>query len=55
MPLIYCKISFILTWSLNCVIYERNRETITDAKRHVAVVTLSTDTDYNAKLLQQLK
>ena len=45
MPLINCEISLIPIWSLTCVISEGNRGTtfaITDAKRHVPVVTLST-------------
>ena len=58
MPLINCEINFILTWSANCVITNdaANQATIfaiTDTKRYVSVVTLSTQD--NAKLLQQLK
>ena len=56
MLLINCEVSLILTWSRNCVISSANGETkfkITETKRYVAVVTLSTQD--NAKLLQQLK
>ena len=45
MPLINCEIILILTWSKNCVISFSNRKTkfsITDTKRYVQVVTLST-------------
>ena len=58
MPLINCEINIILTWSENCVISNSaaNQGTtfaITGTKLYVPVVTLSTQ--YNAKLLQQLK
>ena len=58
MPLINCEINLLLTWSLNCVIFNAaaNQVTtfaITDTKCYVPVVTLSTQD--NAKLLQQLK
>ena len=53
---INCKITFNLTWSVNSIICEKDRETtvaITGTKRHILVVTLSTQD--NTKLLQQLK
>ena len=59
MPLINCKVNFILTWSRNCVIVssdDANQNAtlaITNTKLYVPVVTLSTQD--NAKLLQQLK
>ena len=58
MPLINCKINFILTWSANCVISNTSANeatifAITDTKLYVIVVTLSTQG--NAKLLEQLK
>ena len=58
MPLINCKINLILTWSNRCFIIDNpiaDQEptfTITDTKRYVPVVTLSTQD--NAKLLEQL-
>ena len=55
-PLINCKVTLNLTFSTNCVIPEVDRVTtfaITNAKRYVPVVTLSTQC--NAKLLHQLK
>ena len=55
-PLIYCEVNLILTWSSTCVITnstDAERFAITDTKRFVPVVTLSTQD--NAKLLQQLK
>ena len=58
MPLINCKINLILTWSNRCFIIDNpiaDQEptfTITDTKRYVPVVTLSTQG--NAKLLEQL-
>ena len=56
MPLINCEVNLILTWSSTCVITNSTgagRFAITDTKLYVPVVTLSTQ--YNAKLLQQLK
>ena len=59
MPLINCEIELILTWSRNCVmIYtDVNNQnptfTITETNLYVPVVTLSTQ--YNVKLLPQLK
>ena len=56
MPLINCEVNLILTWSPTCVISSATGETkfkITETKLYVPVVTLSTQ--YNAKLLQQLK
>ena len=58
MPLINCKINFILTWSENCVISntaanEDKTFAVTDAKLYASVGTLSTED--NAKLFQQLK
>ena len=59
MPLITCEINLILTWSSTCVIVSTNIANqvatfeITNAKRYVPVVTLSTQE--SAKLLQQLK
>ena len=56
MPLIYCEINLILTWSANCVIVSTNVANqnatfkITDAKLYVPVVTLLTKD--NSKLLQ---
>ena len=49
---INCKITFNLTWSANSIICEKDRETtvaITGTKRHILVVTLSTQD--NTKLL----
>ena len=57
--LINCEINLILAWSDRCFITDNpiaNQEptfTITDAKLYALVVILSTQ--YNAKLLQQLK
>ena len=56
MPLVNSEVNLILTWSSTCVITNcRGAGTfeITDTKRYVPVVTLSTKE--NAKLLQQLK
>ena len=56
MPLINCEVNLILTWSSTCVITDSTGAgtfEITDTKRYVPVVTLSTQE--NAKLLQQLK
>ena len=59
MPLINCEVNLILIWSANCVIVYTNVAnqgatfTITETKRYVPVVTLSTQD--NAKLLRQLK
>ena len=56
MPLINCEVNLILTWSSTCVITESNGAgtfAITDTKRYVPVVTLSTQE--NTKFLQQLK
>ena len=59
MPLINCKIEFILTWSRNSVIISTNIDnqiptfTITETNLYVPVVTLSSQD--NAKLLSQLK
>ena len=56
MPLINCKINFILTWSANCVITNSTGAgtfAIADTKRYVLAVSLSTQD--NTKLLQQLK
>ena len=55
MPLFGCEINLILSWSQNCVICSTIRKTkfaITDTKRYVPVVTLSTQD--NAQLLEQL-
>ena len=55
-PLIDCEVNLILTWSSTCVITDytgAGRFAITDTKRYVPVVTLSTQE--NTKLLQQLK
>ena len=57
--LINCEINLMLTWSVKCVTSSNavtDQETkfaITDTKRYVPVVTLSTQG--NEKLLQQLK
>ena len=56
MSLIYCKIKLILIWSDRCVLSNDLKAitfAITDAKRYVPVLTLSTQD--NAKLLQQQK
>ena len=56
MSLISCEVNFILTWSKDCVTTNsrsKGRFAITDTKRYVLVVILSTQ--YNATLLQQLK
>ena len=57
MPLINCEISVdFLTWSKKCVISSAVGITefkITDTKRNVPVVTLSTED--NVKLLKQLE
>ena len=54
MSLINCEVSLCLTWSSTCVIINSTSEarfTITDTKRFVAVVNLSTQD--NEKFLQQ--
>ena len=56
MPLINCEVNLELTWSRDCVITNSTgagKFVITEAKRYVPVVTLSTQD--NTKLLQQLK
>ena len=56
MPLINCKVNFILTWSKDCIITNSTgagKFARTDTKLYVPVVTLSTQD--NTKLLQQLK
>ena len=56
MPLINCEVNLILTWSSTCIITDSTGNAtieISDTKRYVPVVTLSTEE--NAKLLQQLK
>ena len=59
MTLMNCEINLILTWLANCFkIYasvdnQVPKFTITDTKRYVPVVTLSTQD--NEKLFQQLK
>ena len=59
MPLNYCEVELILTWSAGCVVIYTDVAnplstfTITEANIHVPVVTLSTRD--NAKLLPQLK
>ena len=59
MPLINCEVEPILTWSVNWVIIYTDADnqvptfTITETNLYVPVVTLSTQ--YNAKLLPQLK
>ena len=56
MPLINREVTLFLTWSPTCVITNSTGEwrfTITDTKLYVATVTSSTQD--NAKLLQQLK
>ena len=56
MPLIYCEVNFILTWSSTCVITnstDAGTFAITDTKLYVSVVILSTQD--KSKLLQQLK
>ena len=55
-PLINSEVNRILTWSLTCAITNSTgagRFAITDTKRYVPVVTLSTQD--NAKLLQELQ
>ena len=59
MPLINCQMELILDWSANCVIISTDNPgqnptfTITETNLYVPVVTLSTQ--YNSKLLPQLK
>ena len=56
MPLINCKINFILAWSSTAVITNSTGVgifAITDTKLYVTAVTLSTQD--NAKRLKQLK
>ena len=59
MPLIYCEINFILTWSGSCfmvagtVVNQASTFAITDTKLYFLAVTLSTQD--NAKLLEELK
>ena len=56
MPLINCDINLTLVYSDKCILSNDTKETtfaITDAKPFVLSVTLSTQ--YDAKLLQQLK
>ena len=59
MPLIYCEINLIATWSVKCFIVTNvingqvPKFAITATKLYVPVVTLWTDN--NAKLLEQLK
>ena len=58
MPLINREINFILTWSASCFISSANANqaetfAITDTQLYVTIVTSSTQD--NAKLLQQLK
>ena len=56
LPLINCEVNLIFTWSSTCVITNSTGAgtfAITDTKRYVPVVTLSTQE--NTKFLQQLK
>ena len=59
MPLINCEVNLILTWSSTCFLIATNilnqnaTFAITDTKRYVPVVTLSTQE--NTKFLQRLK
>ena len=56
MPLIYCEVNLIFTWSSTCVITNSDGAgtfAITDTKLYVPVVTLSTQE--NTKFFQQLK
>ena len=56
MSLVNCEINFILTGSRNCVVSSATGKTkfaITDTKRYVPIVTLSTQD--SEKLLGQLK
>ena len=56
MPLIYCEVNLILTWSKDCVITNSTGAGKFEnkyAKRYVPVGTLSNQD--NPKLLQQLK
>ena len=59
MPLIYCEVNLILTWSSTCVIAsviaanQAATFAISDTKLYVPVVTLSTQE--NTRFLQQLK
>ena len=55
---IYCEINLILTWSVNCFVFNASGNqaitfAITETKFYVPVVTLSAED--NVKLLQQLK
>ena len=52
MHLINCEVNHILTWLANCAVFEGNGVTtfsITDTKRYVLVITLSTEN--NTKVL----
>ena len=59
MPLIYCEVELILTWSPDCIMFytdvanQNSTFTITETNFYVPIVTLSTQD--NAKLLPQLK
>ena len=56
LPLTNCEVNLIFTWSSTCVITNSTGAgpfAITDTKRYVPVVTLSTQE--NTKFLQQLK
>ena len=56
MSLINCEVNLILAWSSTCVITNSTgagRFAITDTKRYVPVITLSTQD--NSSLFQQLK
>ena len=61
MPLINCKVNFILTWSANCVILYANVAnqiptfTITETKFYVPQLYVTLSTQDNTKLLPQLK
>ena len=56
MPLIICEINLMLSWLVNCVIFEVDRATtfaIAGTKHYVPLVALSIQD--NTKLLEQLK
>ena len=55
-PLINCKINFILTWFEDCIIFSATEATkfkITATKLYVLVIISSAQ--HNEKILQQLK
>ena len=61
MPLFNCKIDFILTWSVNCVIVSTNvanqgtKFSITDTKLYVPLIILSNQDNKNCKAAPTFK